>query len=131
MAFECMPYGLNVSQDIGYKLEEFYTNTGEGCLGCMEKMGKWIVVAPAHLLTALIVDPALMIYDLVMALFFAAANLVTAFSIKELRDRFCGHSMSFFMTPNSMREHLIQGLFTPCAYHGAKVMNEARHPQVI
>lgn len=124
MTFECMPYGTNVSTNIFDQLKRFYNDTGSGCCGCMETAGKWIVVAPAHLLTGLIAAPLLMIYDAVMVCFFALANLVTVFTIEELRDRFCGHLFSLFNLPNEARTHVIAGLCTPIAYHGNRVVNE-------
>lgn len=126
MAFECMPYGTNLSAKIYQNLNEFYNHTGTGCCGCMETIGKWILVAPAHFLTGLIAVPLFIIYDAAMVCFFALANLFTAFTIEELRDRFTGHLYSFVMLPNDSRAHLIASLFTPIVYHGADVVHEAR-----
>lgn len=122
MAFACMPYGQNVSDRVYNKLNHFYNDTGEGCCGCMETAAKWVVVAPAHLLTAAFLIPALMIYDLAMTAFFALANLCTVCIIKELRDRFLGHGMSLLLGPNAIRYHQIVGLFLPCAYRGNEII---------
>jgi hypothetical protein len=122
MAFECIPYGTNVSANIYIKLNQFYNHNHEGCCGCMETVGKWILVAPAHLLTGIIAVPLLMIYDLAMTCFFTLANLCTLCMIEELRDRFCGHLFSLFSLPNDARTHVIAGLCTPIAYHGQNVI---------
>lgn len=122
MAFGCMPYGLVTSNIITYNLKDFYHETGTGCCGCIETVGKWMVVAPAHLLTGAIVVPLMAVYDAAMVCFFALANLFTACTIEELRDRFCGHFTSLMYMPNEMRNHLVAGCFTPIIYHGANVL---------
>jgi hypothetical protein len=122
MAFDCMPYGTNTANNMFTSLYNFYNDTGEGCCGCMETLAKWVVVAPAHLLSGALAVPALMVYDLVMACFFALANLCTAFTIEELRDRLCGHFTSFLTLPNRARDHLIAACFTPVVYHGMRVI---------
>jgi hypothetical protein len=126
MAFSCVPYGSNLTLSIYDRLTHFYQNTDEGCIGCLEATGKWFLVVPAHLLTSLIVIPALMIYDLAMTAFFGLLSLSTLFIIRELRERFVAHLVSFLHGPSNIRLNQVTGLCLPCFHRGNEILTEAR-----
>jgi hypothetical protein len=123
--FDAVPYGVNGVNKCYSVCKGWYTDSfeSEGCAGTMERAGKAILVAPAHLLTATLVGSIAMIYDLVMSAFFLVANICTAFQSDELRERLTSHVYSLLTTPGEMFKNAIAALAPPLAYRSQDAVN--------
>lgn len=138
MTLAKLPYGTEVSNTIyavfqtwitQTQVEDLSKQTKEGkeccsCVGFLTVAGKSLAVAPAHLLTAVVVCPALFIYDLVMSLFFLLANLCTAFAFDFLRERLATHAYSAVQLPLQCARHFFSALCPPVAYRAEGVLQQ-------
>lgn len=135
--FESVPYGANLTNSIYSTFESWVADSqiqvalnelpevqkdGEvnrakcDYKGHMKVLGKSLALAPAHLLNAVAMGPAMILYDLVMSVFFLVANLCTAFIFSELRERLGGHLASTGSQVVEIFKNLFATICPPFAY---------------
>jgi hypothetical protein len=125
MTFDAVPYGVNLTAQCYEVSKQWYlkSEATAGCKGVMERGMKACLVSPAHLITAALITPITMIYDLVLATFFLLANLCTALTFDELRERLISHVYSFANSPMEAIRNLMAALCPPIAYRGEDAIN--------
>lgn len=120
-----IPFGDNLMEVSYSGLKGWYGGSinKPGAKGFFERVGKAIVVIPAHLLIATVQSLLMVIYDFVLALFFSMAALCTGFKKKQLNAQFLGHLGSLGSLPEKAFNNLAAAFCPPLFYKSHNIYN--------
>lgn len=110
-----IPFGSNLMDASLSVLKNWYQKslTESGAKGFFEKLGKTILVVPAHLLVGIVQAPATLIYDLALGIIFSLAATLTLFKYHSLNVQALGHLGSFIQIPGKALKNIAIALFCP------------------
>lgn len=126
-----IPFGDNLMKVSFSKLKSWYEASvfTKGSKGFFERLGKALVVMPAHLLVGGILSLAMAVYDVIMSAIFSLAAFFTGFTRYSFNRRVLGHLGSLLHIPGQALKHIAASFAPPIVYKGKNIKNLQYHFQ--
>lgn len=128
-------YGDNLLEVTYSGLKGWYEKSipHKGAKGFFERVGKAIVVMPAHLMLSIFQTVFMIFYDCVATLVFSVAALCTGFKKRSINNQVVGHLGSLGAIPGKALKHLAAAFCPPATYrsdHIQKAQYEYQYEEV-